>query len=87
MHHHGCSCEQHTQREGSHHHHEGYGCERHIHQPADHHRHDCVQHRYLPRCFLSKEEMIQEMEGYLSHLQSEAKVVEKGLAEIRKAEK
>ena len=64
-----CGCEQHASTRRGHHHHEGCVCDYHGHQP---------------RRFPSREELIQEMEGYLKQLQAEAKGVEEHLAEMKK---
>ena len=49
-----------------------------------HHRGCCCTPGYLPRRFLTREEIISQLEEYLKNLQAEAKGVEERLAELKK---
>lgn len=68
-------------------HHPNYGCEQHFYHayyPSEHHQRGCCCGRdYVPRRFLPKEEIIEELEEYLKQLKAEAKGVQDRIAELR----
>ncbi len=77
-HHEDCGCGHHGHRShmGEQHHHEGCGCRGHHHGRG-----------FGPgfeRRFISKEEVIAQLEEYLKQLQAEAKGVEERIAELKK---
>jgi len=69
-----------------------YGCEHsghshHTRWSVGHHRWECCcTLGYPPRRFLTREEVIAQLEEYLKQLQLEAKGVEERIAELRKSE-
>jgi len=64
------------------------GCGQHAHQVPwrrwHGHRGCCCAPEYAPRCFPSREEIIEGMEEYLKQLRAEAKGVEERIAELRR---
>jgi len=67
-----------------------YGCRHHGHHTpggvGHHHRECCCILSYPLRHFLTREEVIAQLEEYLKNLQAEAKGVEERIAELRKEE-
>ena len=65
------------------------GCGHHVHHAPWRAWHPPFGHAlcYGRWHFPTREELVGELEGYLSHLQAEAKGVEERLAELKKAEK
>lgn len=86
------SCEHHTHHapwRASHHH---WGCGHghpghHPHWGAGHHSGECCcTPGYPHRRFITREEIIAQLEEYLKNLQAEAKGVEEHIAELKKAD-
>ena len=71
-------------------HHPNYGCEQHFHHAPQrdwHHRCSCCcGPEYTPRRFLTREEIIEDMEEYLKQLRAEVKGVEERIAELRRSQ-
>ena len=68
--------------------HPDYGCEQHFHHAPyrgwHHHQGCCCSPGHPLRRFLTREEVVQELEEYLKQLTDEAKGVEERIAELRK---
>ena len=69
-------------------HHPDYGCEQHFHYAPmrgwHHHWGCCCDAGHALRRFLTREEIVEDLEEYLKQLREEAKGVEERIAEIRK---
>ena len=72
------------------HHTSEFGCGHHGHHAhwgmGHHFGGCCCAPSYPPRYFITKEEVIAQLEEYLNDLQAEAKGVEERIAELKKAD-